>query len=478
MTTMDPARTAAPRPTGAAAPVAAPTPGEITPAAHAAEGPGIHSSNFKFPAGFLWGGATSSHQVEGENRNSDWWAWENSGKTKSGEISGVAADHWNRFDDDFGLLADLGLDTYRLSLSWARLFPQPGMTEPDPEALAHYDAVFESLARRGIRPMVTLHHFVMPQWLTDGNRWETGEAVEDFKQLAAMAAARWGRYVDWWITVNEAEVFVLHGWFRAIFPPGKFDIGLAMQVMANLMKAHASAYHLIKQLDTVDADGDGDPARVGIAQLAVPYEPFSENDVIEAVLANVFENISNTFWLLANETGILDLRIPFGPSVVEEHAPFKDSIDFIGVNYYSRQIVRLDIIGFIIAPPPGAPVRDLDIEIYPDGLYDALEFLSRYKLPMIITENGIADADDSRRGSFITAHLRELTRFKRDHPEVSVFGYIHWALTDNFEWENGFAPRFGLYAVDYATQKRTMRPSAKTLADLAGQYRTERRRTP
>ena len=295
----------------------------------------------------------------------------------------------------------------------------------------------------------------------------TIEAIDDFLQLTRFAATRWGKYVDWWITVNEAEVFVFHGWLRGIFPPGKTDFAGAVLALSHVMKAHALAYHLIKELDTIDADGDGLPAQVGIAQLFVPYEAASVIDPVETTVAYVLQNFSNTFWLIANQTGILDLRLPLGPQYVEEFPRFQNSLDFIGVNYYSRQIARFDLLlGFRFSPPEGAVVSDLDIEVYPRGLYESLQTLSQFKVPIIITENGIADADDSRRFDYITGHLSELSRFMADRPDVPVLGYIHWALTDNFEWENGYAPRYGLVEVDYATQKRTVRPSAVRFAQL------------
>jgi beta-glucosidase len=362
-------------------------------------------------------------------------------------------------------LLDLNLDSYRFSLNWARLFPN-GMDEPDPEAVERYDRFFEAMEARDIRPMVTLHHFVMPKWLTDNNNWETGQAVTDFRRFAAFAATRWGRYVDWWITVNEPEVYAFHGWARGIFPPGKVDPVLAFKVFTNLMRAHAEAYEIIKQVDTTDADGDGKPAEVGIANLIVPVEAASAFNPIEDIIVGSLGNFANVFWFEANETGIFDPKLPLVPGPFEEYPKFRNTLDFVGVNYYSRQVVSFSVFGLQIGAPPGAVLSELGIELYPQGLYESLEMVARYNLPVIITENGIADGDDNDRFRYIVSHLGEVARFMRDRPDVPVVGYVHWSLTDNYEWENGFEPRFGLYEIDYNTLERIKRPSAAQFAEL------------
>ena len=171
--------------------------------------------------------------------------------------------------------------------------------------------------------------------------------------------------------------------------------------------------------------------------------------------------------LRSNQTGVFDPEIPgyFGP--FETYPKFRNTLDFVGINYYSRQVIRIDLGGIFFGSPPEAPnVSQLGIEIYPPGLRDSLETVLPFGLPIIITENGIADATDEDRAQYIVSHLAVLAEFMRERPDVPVLGYVHWSLTDNYEWENGFAPRFGLYAVDYATQERTMRASAGVFKDL------------
>lgn len=419
-----------------------------------------------FGPDFMWGAGSSSHQVEGNNVHSDWWAWEQAGRTKSGEVSGKAVDHWNLFEQDMDRLSALELDTYRFSLNWARLFPT-GPDEVDEEAAERYDRFFEIMAVRGITPMVTLHHFVMPQWLTAEDRWGSGEAIEDFRRFAEFAAKRWGKYVDWWITVNEPEVFAFHGWARGVFPPGKTDFGLAFKVFTHLMKAHAEAYEVIKAFDTIDADGDAAPAQVGIANLIVPIETASQSNLVEDIIATFIGNFANVFWFEANRTGIFDPKLPFVFGPFEEYPKFVNTLDFAGVNYYSRQVISFSAFGLQIGAPFGAVLSELGIELYPRGIYESLDLVAKYQLPIIITENGIADADDNDRERYIVSHLAEVARFIRDRPDIPVLGYVHWSLTDNYEWENGFAPRFGLFAIDYETLERTKRPSADTLSQIA-----------
>ncbi|MBU0639140.1 MAG: family 1 glycosylhydrolase [Planctomycetes bacterium] len=425
-----------------------------------------------FGESFLWGAGSSSHQHEGNDIHSDWWAWELDGHTKTGETSGLAADFWNRYEEDLDRAQSLNLNTFRISLSWARLFPEPDMSAPDEEAVAGYDAMFAAMAARNIRPMVTLHHFAMPKWLTDQNRWETGAAIADFEQFARFAAQRWGKYVDWWITINEPQVFALHGWWRGVFPPGKTDLGLGLSVFLNLMYAHGHAYHAIKEVDTVDADGDGLAAEVGVAMLLVPIVPFYPWDLIDVVFAAVSNELTNTVWFDIEQIGIPEVVVPFGPGLVEPYPDFKDTLDFIGVNYYSRQVVHIvPPFDLLFDPLPIGTRGTLGHEVYPEGLYDVMEQVARYGVPLIVTESGVADDTDELRADHIIGHLAELTRFVDDHPDVPVLGYVHWALTDHFEWENGFGPRFGLYEVDFATLERTPRPSSAVYADIVARAR-------
>lgn len=420
-----------------------------------------------FPPNFMWGAGTSSHQHEGNDVDSDWWQWELAGRVKNGDRSGIAVDHWNRYEEDFDALVAINLDTYRFSLSWARLFPRPGMTEADPEAAAHYDDVFAALAARQIRPMVTLHHFAMPNWITEQNRWATGEAIQDFTQFARFAAERWGDQCDWWVTINEPHVYALHGWWREKFPPGINGLPMAIQVYFNLMRAHAGAYHTIKEVDQTDVDGDGLAAQVGVAALIVPVESFLPWDIVDRIVTLIMNEWGNNLWFDLNVTGLPEIGLPGLAPIIAGCPQYRGTHDFIGVNYYSRQVVHFDLWqGFVFDPLPTGRRGQLDHEVYPEGLYDVLVGLAEYGLPLIVTETGVADDTDELRFDHIVGHLTYMTRFMNDYPDIPVLGYIHWSLTDHFEWENGWGPRFGLYEVDFETLERTQRPSAAALADL------------
>lgn len=420
-----------------------------------------------FPHDFMWGVGTSAHQFEGGDVDSDWWHWEHTGHTRTGETSDVATDFWNRYEEDLDRAAALGVNTFRFSVSWARLYPRPGMDAPDPAAAAHYDAMIAAMRQRGLRPMITLHHFVMPQWLTAEDRWASGAAIDDFVALARMAAARWGHAIDWWITVNEPYVFAFHGWGHGIFPPGKFGAwNTGIQVFVNVMKAHAAAYRAIKQLDATDADGDGYASQVGVAQLIVPVTPLDPFNPIDRAAVTFVDVLGNRLWFDLNRSGVPWFAIPFG-GIIAADPSVRDTLDFIGVNYYSRQVIHFDLLRGLLLDPDSTGQRDmLNHEFYPEGLYDALDIVSGYGLPLIITEHGVPDATDTLRQESLVAHLAVLSQFIQDRPDTPVLGYVHWALTDNFEWENGYWPRFGLYAVDYMTLTRTPRPSADLYARL------------
>ena len=219
----------------------------------------------RFPEGFQWGTATSAHQVEGGNDRNDWWRFEQiPGKIHAGAVSGDACRHYQRFDEDFALAEADGHNAHRLSLEWSRIMPERGRI--DPEAVAHYHAVLESLERRGLRPLVTLHHFTNPLWIADRGGWENHETVRHFCAFVRFCAREFGSEVDWWCTVNEPEVYAFRGWSEGVWPPAKRDDGAALEVMANLLEAHGLAYRILHEQDHGGAEGRGRTAHVGFAK--------------------------------------------------------------------------------------------------------------------------------------------------------------------------------------------------------------------
>jgi beta-glucosidase len=382
----------------------------------------------KLPQSFVFGTATAATQIEGGCTTTDWWAF-SKGKTET------ACDHWNRFADDTALQSKLGMGAYRMSVEWGRIEPIEGRF--DDAALDRYREETSLLRAAGIEPMVTLHHFTLPTWLAERGGVTSRDFPECFVRFTKRVVHALERDVSLWITINEPNVFVAQGWLLGIWPPGaKGDMRGAMRAVANLRRAHVAAFHVIHHRQG--------HARVGLAhhvRVAVP----ASNKLADRIAARALD--------------------------VTFNRPFLDlPQDFLGVNYYSRDVVHFarNKPAELFAErtvPKGAIVSDLGWEIFPEGLGIVLRSLAKKRLPIWITENGIADARDELRGRFIADHLREVAHAIING--IDVRGYLHWSLLDNFEWAEGYAPRFGLYAVDYATQTRTLRKSGELYAEIA-----------
>jgi beta-glucosidase len=388
----------------------------------------------RFPEGFLWGAATSAHQVEGGNTNNDWWAFEQAGKIRCGEVSGDACDHYRRFASDFDIARDLGHNAHRLSVEWSRVEPQPGVY--DEAELAHYEAVIDALLERGIAPCVTLHHFTSPVWLAARGGWESDEAVPRFVQFAARVVDLLGSKVHTWITLNEPMNYTYLGYVIGYWPPQRRSWLAAYRVAHHLVRAHCAVYTLIH--DTVPG------SRVGIAANVSVFRPHTPFSPIERVL------VRPVTWLV-NEWFFDNIR---------------ERQDFIGLQYYTAVTVRQLLAGdHWHAEDACDRTSDLGWEIRPEGIAEvAMHAWRRYGKPILITENGIADASDRLRTSFIRDHLVQLYRAISQGADVR--GYFYWSLLDNFEWREGFFPRFGLVEVDYETQDRRVRDSARWMEQV------------
>lgn len=381
-----------------------------------------------FPPGFLWGAATAAHQVEGGNWNTDWWRSEERGLVP--HASGPACDSWHRWPEDIQLLQQLGLNAYRLSVEWARIEPEQGRF--DQGALDHYRRVLEALREARIEPVVTLHHFTNPLWLADRGAWTNPEVVGSFARYADRVGRALGNLVRWWVTINEPGVFGTLGYLEGRWPPHRRDdLRGYLRHMRHCARAHAVARQALQAVH-----GD---ALCSIAFDLYPMEPLRPNMPQDHLAARLHD------WLRQ------------GRLLADTSA----TLDWVGVNYYFRRKVRWDprprrLFGQTFQGP-GAKT-DFGWEIYPEGLYTVLRRVSAFGRPVIVTENGISDGADRYRASYIVEHLRQAHRAIRHG--VDLRGYLHWSLLDNFEWAEGYTQRFGLAAVDRATQERTLRPSA------------------
>jgi beta-glucosidase len=419
--------------------------------------PHVHQGVFHFPPGFLWGAATSAHQVEGDNTHNDWWAWEQAGHVPW--RSGLACDHYRRYREDFDLARSISHNAHRFSLEWSRIEPRPG--EYSDEALAHYSDVIDALRSRGMEPVMTIHHFTLPLWLAEQGGWEARGVEDRFVRLVDQVARAYGTRVRWWITLNEPVVLAFKGYVIGQWPPGVQSLPRAMKVIRRLLRAHVLAYDVIHH--------HRPDAMVSVATHALAVSPCNPRRLLDLVSAAARHYLFNQMFLKALLDGSLWL-----PGQFFERLPMKRSLDFIGLNYYTRDFVHntgLDLAGLIgnrcgLDPHERVGKRtSLGWEIYPEGLLEFLKIDARFRLPLLITENGIATDVEDDRLLFLMLHVWQVARALG--LRLDVRGYLYWSLLDNFEWADGFQnAHFGLIGVDFATQQRTVRHSAVRFAEV------------
>ncbi len=428
------------------------------------------------PAGFLWGTATSAHQIEGGNVN-DWSDWE-AGKypdgrphIEDGSRSDLATDSWNRFDEDLALMKHLGANAYRFSVEWSRVSPSEGEWRED--VVARYREWSMKLRGAGIEPMVTLHHFTLPRWVAERGGWEIDETVRHFAAFVSRLTKALAAEVDLWCTINEPNVLAHQGWLEGTWPPGKRSSKEMALVLARLLEAHAAATAELRASDTVDADGDGASARVGIAHHVRVFQPATDS-TLDVAIAGLTDEFFNEAIVRAAKEGRVRLSVPGEIEIDREVPGLAGSFDWLGINYYTRDHVRADPSDPALSKqyvPDGRPTNDLGWDIYPEGLYLFLLRWAPLGWPLYVTENGIDDRQGDKRPGFLRAHVRAVERAVAEGADVR--GYFHWSLLDNFEWAHGYAPRFGLYRVDFDDPERTRSetPAVKTFRAVAENVR-------
>ena len=378
-----------------------------------------------FPNGFLWGTATAAHQVEGGNWNNDWWAWEHDPASSCVEPSGDACDHYHRYREDVAGLAELGFNAYRFSLEWSRIEPEKG--EFSRAALDHYARVIDTCREAGLEPVVTLHHFTTPRWVAAQGGWASAETAKLFGRYVERVMARIGGQLDLVCTINEPNVVATMGYLVGLFPPGEHDFSRRASANETFLDAHGRAVEIVR------AAG----AKVGLT-LAM-----SEWATLEG-----------------GEQAVAALREPYEDVFLE--AARGD--DFIGVQTYTR--TRVGPAGQL-GPEEGVETTLMGYEFWPGALEATIRraWEETGHVPVLVTENGIAAADDTRRIDYVRRVLQGVRRALNDG--IEVLGYTYWSALDNFEWAFGYGPTFGLIEVDRATQQRTVKPSGRWLGDLA-----------
>lgn len=395
----------------------------------------------KFPENFLWGAATAAHQVEGGTSNS-WTEWEKNnaerlakeadGKWQDWQrkkfpemfdpenyISGRACDHYNLYEKDFDLAKAGGHNAHRFSIEWSRIESEEGRF--DEKEIEHYRKVLMSLRERGIEPFVTLWHWTEPVWFQETGGWQSKKSSKYFVRFVERVVSEFKNDVKFWIVVNEPNVGLGFGHFKGSQPPGKKGPINFLKAYFNLLKSYKKAYEAIHKID--------ENANVGFAHSFYLYKANFWKP-IDGIISSIITYLSDYF-----------------VSRTSEHR------DFIGCNYYQEIETSFE------KNNDGNILTDLGWKIYPEGLYRVLMSLRKYQLPIYITENGIADADDAKRPKFIKDHLLWLQ--KSIDEGVDVRGYFHWSLLDNYEFPDtrGFWPRFGLIEIDYKTLERKPRKS-------------------
>jgi beta-glucosidase len=433
----------------------------------------------RFPDDFLWGTATAAFQVEGASDadgkgQSIWDAFcRIPGAIETGETGNTASDHYRRWQEDVGLLSALGVNAYRFSVSWPRVVPE-GTGDANERGLDFYDRLVDSLLAHGIRPFVTLYQWDLPLALQDRGGWGSPDVVGWFADYASVVARRLGDRVHDWITINEPEVVAFAGHAYGVHAPGERNWRLGLRVAHHLQLAHAHGAAAVRALA---AD-----ASVGIALNLSPCEPWGPGDAAAAARLDGYLNR----WFLDPLFGRgypVDLVEWYGDLLDAEAAPPSGGLDFLGVNYYARRLVREGGPGVLRleqARPQEAEVTAMGWEAHPDGLRSLLERLRAEYAPrrIYVTENGAAFDDapdpdgrveDERRRRFLAAHVDAAARALESG--VPLAGYFVWSLLDNFEWAHGTSKRFGLVYVDYETQRRTIKASGEWYRDLVAAWR-------
>ncbi len=418
-----------------------------------------------FPKGFLWGGATAAHQVEGGNVNNDWFIFEQKpGKILNGVVSGDSCDHYNRFPEDFKLLKKLNHNAHRFSIEWSRV--EPAKDYFSTVEIDHYKEVIKTLKKLKIEPMVTLHHFTTPVWMANLGGWENPDVVNRFEKFTRVIAEALGKDVKLWIPINEPVVYAILSFMDGEYAPGKKGFLRGFKVIGNMLKAHALSYRAIKEINP--------KAQVGFNKHMRVFDPLREDNSWDIRVAGAQDKNFNMDVLNALNTGKSTGQIKVAK---KDKDLIKGAFDFMSLNYYARDRIKFApfspgrLFGKAVVPEgaetshEGATGERPEGEVYPHGIYRLLKTLSQYKKPLYVVENGIGTNNDKARLKYVARHIAEVGNAIKDGMDVR--GYLHWSTLDNFEWAEGYDMRFGMIHVDFETQKRTVKETAKFFSDLA-----------
>ncbi|MDO8513225.1 MAG: glycoside hydrolase family 1 protein [bacterium] len=377
-----------------------------------------------FPENFLFGSATSAHQIEGGNINSDWYAWEQiPGHIRGGSTSLIACDSWNKYNEDIKLLLNTNQNAYRMSIEWAKIEPEEGMFNK--KAINHCRKQFELLKKNNIKIMVTLFHFTLPQWVAKKDGFASKDNIKYFVRFCQKMAEEYKGSIDFWATLNEPNVYVQKGYIEGSWCPGEKNKIKALKSWSNFIKAHNLVYNAIKSVSP--------QTPIGPVVSTMVFKPY-KNNILDRSLCYL-------------------ARLFFYNAMLKRMA--KKS-DFIGLNYYLKTTLQAKNP---IVVKDNSVQNDYGWHVHPEGIYETIEECTKWGKPIYITENGLADAKDRLRPQFLKDTFDWLQKAIADN--LPIKGYFHWSLLDNFEWASGYTMKFGLHTID-----RKPRPSAQIYAEL------------
>ncbi len=413
-------------------------------------------ATYHFPRGFLWGTATAAYQVEGNNTNSNWYAWEQeAGHIFKGDKAGLACDWWNgRWREDFHRAADGFQNAHRMSIEWSRIQPAPDRW--DEEALDRYIQMVRGLVELNMIPLITLHHYSDPRWFVDLGGWESEDSAGYFEKYVRKVVSSLKDYVSLWCTFNEPNGYAIQGFWMGVFPPGKKDLKITFKVMVNLIRAHAAAYRAIQQIQP--------QARTGAAIYYRSLQPEKSWSPLDKWMTRLMAGFNNVF-----PDALMTGKVRFmGNRAQIQEA--KGTQDFLGIDYFTRDYVGFNLMNSseFFVDRHFRPTAELSSTKFlanePLGMYEALQWGLKYGIPILVTENGIDDLEDRIRPRYLVEHIHQMWRAVNFNWPIK--GYFHWTLVDNFEWERGWSQRYGLWGLDIDTQARHKRPSADLYAEI------------
>ncbi len=431
----------------------------------------IDVTDVALPKNFLVGTAIAEYQNSGAVNcpGSNWAYWEERPDAiKTGERSGVSCDFWNQYPQDIKNLQAINANSLRFSVDWTSIEPTCGNFNQ--EAINHYVKLCDALLAAKITPMVTLHHFVHPMWFEKMGGFEKEENIIYFVRFCTKVFEALSDRVTLWGTINEPTVYVLQGYFRGVFPPGKsFAFRQGAHVLKNLLKAHCAVYEMLKSMD------GGKEAQIGLVHQALYMKPFHDwlsikfpATAMESLVCGLYPRINALHTAVTEFLKTGHYRFAFGTkhlSFASWQAPKRgaDYCDFIGINYYSRAIIN--ILNPMARCLDNETMTDMQYAMYPQGLYEIIKEMAPFGKPMYITENGVANRKDDIRETFIRRYTYAMSKAISEGCDVR--GYYWWTLVDNFEWDEGKGMEFGLFEFDPVTQKRTLKPGAACFKEIA-----------